>query len=116
MKILYVAGKYRSKEGTRGVWENIERAGDVAVQLWRMGFAVICPHKNTAFFDGPDDAEMFINGDLEMIKRCDGVVALPGWKESVGARQEIGYSKERWIPVYFWPKDKEKLVKLGKLK
>ena len=116
MKILYVAGKYRSSEGMRGVWENIEIAGSVAVQLWRMGFAVICPHKNTAFFDGVDDAKMFITGDLEMIKRCDGVVTCPNWKNSEGAREEVHFSKSRAIPVYAWPKDRKKLVALGKPK
>ena len=51
MKVIYVAGKYTGKSE----WEtflNIQHARVVAHDLWYKGWAVICPHSNTAFFGG----------------------------------------------------------------
>jgi hypothetical protein len=102
IKVLYVAGPYRSVSGIRGVVENIRRAEDVALALWRMGAAVICPHMNTALLDGTDTDEMFLAGDLAMLARCDGVVMLPGWELSEGARVEKAKALVLGIPVFEW--------------
>lgn len=95
MEIAYISGPYRAKT-LWGVKCNIEKAGMVALEYWRKGYAVICPHKNTAFFDGAlngyGDAEVWIKGDLEMVKRSDVIVMLPGWQKSEGATQEHGYA------------------------
>jgi hypothetical protein len=51
MKLVYVAGPYRGK----GEWEvvqNIRRAETLALAVWKLGAACICPHKNTALFGG----------------------------------------------------------------
>lgn len=56
MKVVYVAGPYRGPSEW-AVKCNIEAAERVAIALWQQGYAVICPHKNTAFFGGaaPDE-------------------------------------------------------------
>lgn len=113
MKLLYVAGPYRSKDGMWGVHQNIQRAKEVAANLWRMGFAVICPHANTAFMDGLGTDEMFLNGDLEMVKRCDGVVMLSGWEESTGATKERQFAKDLGMPVFDMSEDAEMLGRWG---
>lgn len=101
MKLLYVAGPYRSKLGIRGIQQNIDAASDAAYALWRMGAAVICPHKNTALFDtlGVDD-KLWLEGDLVMMRRCDAVVMLPGWTESVGATAEYAEAKRLGMPLF----------------
>jgi hypothetical protein len=88
MKLAYIAGPYRTGHG-RTVFENIQAARAVAVKYWKLGYAVICPHSNTAFFDGlcPDDT--WIEGDLEMLRRCDVVVMMKSWRQSAGARKEF---------------------------
>jgi len=98
MKIAYVAGPYRSKT-EYGVKQNIDRAEVVALELWRMGFAVICPHKNTAFFGGAADDSVWLAGDLEMVRRCDLVVTVDGFERSTGAMGEVELAKSLGIPV-----------------
>lgn len=88
MKLCYVAGPYRDKRGAYFVKKNIRAAEEVAVQLWRNGFAVICPHKNTEFFDGVVGDQELLDGDIEIIKRCDFVVMVEGWARSEGASWE----------------------------
>jgi len=88
MKVVYIAGPYRSKDGPNGIYENIQRARTEAIKWWRQGYAVICPHMNTALMDGACADEVWLDGDLELIRRCDIVVMLPRWKESEGATAE----------------------------
>ncbi len=87
MKVIYVAGAYRAKTEW-GVAENIRRAELAAIELWKKGWAVICPHKNTAFFGGACDDSIWLLGDIEMLRRCDAIYMLPGWENSTGARAE----------------------------
>jgi len=105
MILLYTAGPYRSAEGPWGVQKNINAAMLVAHKLWGMGYAVICPHGNTAHFDGPgyDDSDMWLEGDMEMIKVCPGIVMLPGWEDSEGSKQELATALRLGKQVYYWP-------------
>ncbi len=87
MKIAYLAGPYRS-DSVNGLYENIQRARRIALEYWRLGYAVICPHLNTAFMDGACPDNVWLEGDIEIMLRCDVVVMLPGGKESKGAWEE----------------------------
>jgi hypothetical protein len=108
MKLAYVAGPYRAASES-GVVSNIRAAEAVAIELWKAGYAVICPHKNTALFGGlmPDDT--WLQGDLVMLKRCDLVVLVPGWYKSEGTRQEVLTARDTNIPVYERPNLKDPL-------
>jgi hypothetical protein len=63
LKIAYVAGPYRAKTKI-GIILNILRARKVAKELWKMGYAVICPHSNSALMDGIAPDEAFLNGGI----------------------------------------------------
>jgi hypothetical protein len=73
-----------------------------------MGYAVLCPHANTAFMDFGCD-EVFLDGDLEILRRCDLVVVAPGWESSEGTRAEIREAHNELKPVYYWPEDREQI-------
>ncbi len=110
MKLIYTAGPYRDKRGAWFIQANIRAAESVALELWRMGFAVICPHKNTALFDGSVSSDqVWMDGDLEMVRRCDAIVMLPGSDTSEGAKIELREAVHHDIPVYRWPRDIELL-------
>lgn len=102
--LLYVSGPYTAKEG-RTTEENIFEASVVAVELWRKGHTVICPHTNTTFPSGVPlnglDWKDWIRGDLAMIARCDGMVMMPGWRESQGAFLEEKYARELGMPIWY---------------
>lgn len=101
MKVIYVAGPYRA-DGWHGVWENIMRARAAARELWLKGWAVICPHTSSIFMDGPDIAAgIFLNGDLEIIRRVDAVLMLDGWERSEGSRGEYALAVELGKDIYF---------------
>ena len=49
--------------------------------------------------------EQYIEGDLDILSRCDAVVMLPDWKESNGAKIERSYAFFCGIPVYYYPEN-----------
>ena len=87
--LIYVAGKY-----TGDVNKNIASARNVAIALWEIGHAVICPHLNSAHMeeDCKADYETYMRGDFNMISRCDALVMVENWKDSSGAKREHEYA------------------------
>jgi hypothetical protein len=99
MKVIYVAGPYRA--GTeRGVLNNIRNAEAVAIEVWRAGFVALTPHLNTRLFGGICSDDVWLNGALELMQRCDGVILVPGWEKSSGTIAEIEKAKNLNIPVF----------------
>lgn len=99
-KVIYVAGPYRAPTEW-GVHENIRRAEEVAISLWKMGYVVICPHKNTAHWGGILPDEVWLEGDLEILSRCDAVLAMKNFDRSVGAMKEIAFAAKSKIPIFY---------------
>lgn len=100
--LAYVAGPYRDARGAYYVEQNIRAAEAVAVELWRLGFAVICPHTNTRMFDGAAPDAVWLAGDLEMVRRVDVLVTLPTWALSQGARNEVNCAHISGVLVAHW--------------
>ena len=100
--IVYVAGPYRGK-----MRANIRVAEEFTAQLWALGYVVICPHLNAAFMDtGDAEPEVFLDGDLEIIKALAAgarghfiMALLPHWQESKGTLNEVALAKSLDVPV-----------------
>jgi nucleoside 2-deoxyribosyltransferase len=101
VKLVYIAGPYSAKNFI-GRLINIMRARKVAKILWSKGYAVICPHSNSALMDKYAPAENFYKGTLEMLKHCDYIVMLKGWSKSKGSRAELKYAYDSGISVIYW--------------
>lgn len=54
----------------------------------KLGYAVFCPHMNSALMDGTMPDDYWMNEDLEILHRCDAIVMLKDWEQSEGARIE----------------------------
>ena len=103
--LIYTAGPYSQTAGAGTVEENIQRAKDIAVELWNRGYTVLCPHLNTAGFETLTTLSNkdFVDRDLEMVERCDAIVMLPGWESSLGAVRELECARSNDLVVWFWP-------------
>lgn len=87
MKIVYVSGPYRA-DTIAGMHRNIENARAVAEYLWKQGYAVICPHLNTAYMDGVAADDVILKGDLVILRVCDAIAFVEGWYNSEGSQDE----------------------------
>ena len=99
MRVIYVAGSYTG-DSHNAVFENIMAARTAARRLWFEGWAVICPHTNSMFMDGQNTSRVFIEGDIEILKRCDAIYMLKGWELSAGAYAEFWCAKDNDLDVY----------------
>ncbi len=99
MKLVYVAGPFRGPNAWE-IEQNIRRAESLAIKVWRLGVAVICPHTNARFFQGAADDKIWLEGDLEMLRRCDVVMLTPDWRRSSGAKAEVREAIKYGIPVF----------------
>ncbi len=98
MKVVYIAGKFRGADA----WEianNIHKAATLALEVWKAGMTAICPHLNTAVFQGALPDDVWLKGDLEILSRCDAVLVVDNWMHSEGARAEVAYAARRGIIV-----------------
>lgn len=100
MKVIFVSGAYRGNTPNE-IWENIMRARQVAGQLWGKGFVVICPHTNSLLMDGLVSPEVFLEGGIELLKRCDCILMMKGWGTSLGAVAEHKVAKEKGLEVFY---------------
>lgn len=108
-RVVYVAGPYRSRTAW-GVEKNARAAEEVALALWTMGYAVVTPHLNTPpHFSGANNLpdEVWLEGDIEILKRCDLMVVVPWYKTSAGTMREIAEAEKCKIPVFYWPTDED---------
>lgn len=99
MKLIFISGPFRAPNS----WEiekNIRRAEALALEVWKLGAAVICPHANTRFFQGAAEDDLWLKGDLEMLRRCDAVMLTDTWRGSAGAKTEVAEAQHRQIPVF----------------
>ena len=97
--VVYVAGPFRGPNAW-AIEQNIRRAEELSLEVWRMGVAAICPHTNTRFFQGAADDSVWLDGDLEILRRCDAVLLVPGWENSSGTRAEVKEAEAQGIPVF----------------
>ena len=99
MELIYVAGKYRATTEW-DLEQNIRVAEDATVRLVRLGYAVICPHKNTAHLGGSAPDEVWLQMYIEIVGRCDGIYLLKGWQQSKGAVRELKHALAQRLTVY----------------
>ena len=100
MKLLYIIAPYSATSHIK-VQNNIHEAKILAQYYWLKGYAVICPHLNTAFFSGLIDESDFYSGTLLMLSKCDQSVVHPRFKYAQGCIKEIKFCEERNIPIEY---------------
>lgn len=103
--IAYIIGPYRDDRGASFIDANIQRARTVAKALWAKGYTVICPHSNSAFFDGCTKDSDFLEGYLQLLIFVDVAFIVPemaGLVEvsvSKGCNAEIDFCLLHNIPI-----------------
>lgn len=100
IRLVYIAGPFRGSHA----WEiecNIRRAETLALGVARMpGLFPVCPHTMGRYYSGAAPDEVWLEGDLELLRRCDAVLLVPGWERSSGTRAEVAEAHRLSIPVF----------------
>lgn len=99
MPVIYIAGPFRGANAWE-VEQNIRRAESLAFQVAQLGAMPLCPHTNTRYFDGTLTGEFWLEGTLELLRRCDAVLFTPCWLRSSGARGEHAEAERLGLPCF----------------
>lgn len=110
MKVVYIAGPFRAvcvgTSGLMNMWgvqKNVMEAMAMALEVWKRGHVGLCPHANAMFFQNADGCadSVWLEGDIELLRRSDAVLVTPRWQTSSGARAEVQYAEDHGIPVLY---------------
>jgi hypothetical protein len=91
--IVYVAGPFRGPN----VWaveQNIRRAEDLAMEVWKLGAVPVTPHLLGRFTDKVFPDEFMLASMRALLERCDALLLAPGWDRSAGTLDEVVYAKQ----------------------
>ncbi len=99
LKLVYVAGRYRA-DSIHEIVSNINRAWELGCEVASLGAMPVIPHSNTALMDDIQSAAFWLNATLELMRRCDAVILVPGWHGSTGTKGEIAEAHRLKIPVF----------------
>lgn len=95
-KIVYIAGPLNGD-----VEENVKKAVEVSDMLARLRVGYFCPHfYGVEHFALGIPEEYWIEYGLEMLRRSDAVLLLPGWEDSKGTLAEVEEAVRKGIPVF----------------
>lgn len=100
MLLIYIAGKYRGKTSWQ-VEQNIRAAEIVGFDLAsKYNIVPIIPHTMYRHFDGELTDDFWLKGTLELMRRCDAAVFIPGWHLSSGAVGEHKEAQRIGMPTF----------------
>jgi len=99
-KLIYVAGPYTA-EHPYEVYENIHVSWQMSLDIWGTGHVPISPHLCGCFMGGICSEQIFIEGTMEMMRRCDAIMVLPGWQHSSGTKGEIVEAVKLGTPIFY---------------
>lgn len=88
MKIIYIAGPFRGPTSW-AIEKNVREAEALGFEVAKLGCMPLIPHNNTRFFQGELTDEFWLQGTLELLRRCDGIILTDRWRESPGACREV---------------------------
>ena len=97
---MYVAGALFA-ENAWEITKNIHRAAAVGFEVAKLGASPIIPHTNTgSVFMGTLFTAFWYEATLELLRRCDAVILVPGWESSKGVAAEIQEADRLHLPVF----------------
>lgn len=111
MKLVYVSGRFTATDRA-GVQRNIAEAVAVGLDVARVGAMPVIPHANTAHpnFESLQPYTFWIEGTLELLRRCDGIIMVPGWEASKGACGELAEAQRLGLAVFMRVEELEERI------
>lgn len=99
--IYYLAGPMRGLPD-----KNFALFNAIAYSLREKGYSIINPAEIAVSLNVGLDApsEVYLKEDFRFLLNCTGIILLPGWEGSAGARKERKLAKWTGLEIYLWSK------------
>jgi hypothetical protein len=66
----------------------------------------------TRYYQGELPDEVFLDGCLALLRRCDALLTVSGWEQSEGSRIEVAEARRVGLPVFHTVEDIEPWIGL----
>jgi Domain of unknown function (DUF4406) len=101
VKVVYIAGPFTAPTAWQ-IAAHVRNAENWGLDVARCGAMPLIPHANSAggLFYGQLTAEFWYEGTLELLKRCDAALFIPGWLQSEGSKREHTWCKEHRLRIF----------------
>ena len=109
MKVVYVAGPFRAST-TWAIEKNVRRAEEAGLAVVQLGAMPLIPHCNTRYFHGLMPDQFFLDGTLELMRRCDVLLLTGEWRTSSGCLKEWEEAQRLKMPILFGVDDLRKYM------
>lgn len=97
--MVYVAGPYTNPDPVANTHKAIEEADWLLDNCYEGSVIPVVPHLSLMWhLLTPRDVDFWYSYDLEILKRCDVLLRIPG--ESTGADKEVEFAKAHDIGVW----------------
>ena len=97
---VYIAGPFRAKTPWL-IEQNVRRAEEASLEVWKMGAVAVTPHLLTRHFQDALPDDVWIDGLMSLMSTCDGMLVLPGWKNSSGTKAEIAEAQRLGKRIFY---------------
>lgn len=101
---VYIAGPFRAKTPWL-IEQNVRRAEDAALEVWKMGAVAVVPHMLTRHFQEMLPDSVWLEGLLSLMSTCDVMLVLPGWRNSEGTKAEIVEAQKQTKHIFYTLKE-----------
>lgn len=92
---IYISG------GITGVEDHMAAFMRAEKELREQGHEVINPAKVGAMLPKSTKHEEYMVISFALMRMCDAVYFLRGWRQSLGCNQEYGFAVGRGLPMYY---------------
>jgi len=99
IKLVYTCGPFTAATHWL-IKQNVDAAEKYSLEIAKLGAMPVCPHKMTDNFHGLLTPEFWYEATLQLMRRCDAVLLLPGWDRSKGAMEEWEEAKRLKLPMF----------------
>ena len=104
MKVIFIAGPYRGDGSRDAKYANIELARKYVRKFIEHEIAFYSPHLNlnqeAVKFD-EDKSAYAIEMNHSILRQCDALAVLPGWRDSSGTLGEVEIMKSLGKEVFY---------------
>lgn len=104
-KHVYIAGPYRGPNAWM-VEKNIRRAENAGFEVAKLGAVPVIPHTMYRYFDGTLEDYVWLRYSMSLLKRCDAMLLIEGWRHSEGSSAEhenfLGPQFENLVDLSSW--------------
>lgn len=105
--LVYIAGPFGAAT-PGGHQTNVANAAAYRAPIAQLGCYPVCPHKNTESLGGPTGFDpnatqqaAWYEGSIQLLRRCDVLLLIPGWENSTGSKTEKAAAEGWGIPVVY---------------